>query len=99
MEACEMGRAPRIEYEGAVYHVTNRGNGQEMIYREEADWKAFLGIMSDVVSSCTARCTAGPVPSSPETGWVEASPAADGSGCPSDNTCRSASQTRRQRRS
>jgi REP element-mobilizing transposase RayT len=45
-----MGRAPRIEYEGAVYHVTNRGNGQEMIYREEADWKAFLGIMSDVAS-------------------------------------------------
>ncbi|MHB8106410.1 MAG: transposase [Candidatus Cryosericum sp.] len=45
-----MGRTPRIEYEGAVYHVTNRGNGQEMIYREEADWKAFLGIMSDVVS-------------------------------------------------
>jgi putative transposase len=49
-EVCEMGRAPRIEYEGAVYHVTNRGNGQEMIYREEADWKAFLGIMSDVIS-------------------------------------------------
>jgi REP element-mobilizing transposase RayT len=45
-----MSRAPRIEYEGAVYHVTNRGNGQEMIYREEADWKAFLGIMSDVTS-------------------------------------------------
>jgi len=45
-----MARALRIEYEGAVYHVTNRGNGQEMIYREEADWKAFLGIMSDVVS-------------------------------------------------
>jgi putative transposase len=45
-----MGRALRIEYEGAVYHVTNRGNGQESIYREEADWKAFLGIMSDVVS-------------------------------------------------
>ena len=45
-----MGRAPRIEYEGAVYHVTNRGNGQEMIYREEADWKAFLGIMGDVAS-------------------------------------------------
>ena len=45
-----MGRAPRIEYEGAVYHVTNRGNGQEIIYREEADWKAFLGIMGDVAS-------------------------------------------------
>jgi len=45
-----MGRALRIEYEGAVYHVTNRGNGQESIYREEADWKAFLGIMSDVVT-------------------------------------------------
>src|SRR5450759_2899598 len=50
MEVCEMGRTPRIEYEGAVYHVTNRGNGQEMIYREEADWKAFLGIMGDVAS-------------------------------------------------
>lgn len=45
-----MARDLRIEYEGAVYHVTNRGNGQEMIYRQEADWKAFLGIMSDVVS-------------------------------------------------
>jgi putative transposase len=44
-----MGRAPRIEYGGAVYHVTNRGNGQEAIYREEADWKAFLGILGDVV--------------------------------------------------
>jgi len=45
-----MGRAPRIEYEGAVYHVTNRGDGQELIYREEADRNAFLGIMSEVAS-------------------------------------------------
>jgi REP element-mobilizing transposase RayT len=45
-----MGRALRIEYEGAVYHVTNRGDGQEMIYREEEDWNAFLGIMGEVAS-------------------------------------------------
>ena len=44
-----MGRAPRIEYEGAVYHVTNRGNGREPIFRQEADWTAFLGILGDVV--------------------------------------------------
>ena len=44
-----MGRVPRIEYEGAVYHVTNRGNGREPIFRQEADWTAFLGILGDVV--------------------------------------------------
>jgi hypothetical protein len=49
-EVCSMGRALRIEYEGAVYHVTNRGDDQEMIYREEADRKAFLGIMSEASS-------------------------------------------------
>jgi REP element-mobilizing transposase RayT len=53
-----MGRAPHIEYGGAVYHVTNRGNGQEAIYRGEADWTAFLGIMGDVVSKFGWRiCT------------------------------------------
>ena len=43
-----MARTLRIEYEGAVYHVTNRGNGQEVIYHDDADRKAFLGIMGDV---------------------------------------------------
>jgi putative transposase len=50
-----MGRAPRIEYEGAVYHVTNRGNGQETVFRVESDWKDFLGILGDVVAECDWR--------------------------------------------
>ncbi len=32
-----MPRKLRMEYEGAIYHVTNRGNRREKIFRDEAD--------------------------------------------------------------
>ncbi len=37
-----MARAQRIEYEGAVYHVTARGNEQRAIFRDDADREHFL---------------------------------------------------------
>ncbi len=35
--ACVMARAIRVEFEGAVYHVTARGNERKPIYRDDRD--------------------------------------------------------------
>ena len=37
-----MPRKPRIEYEGAIYHVMSRGNRQNEIFRDEGDCEIFL---------------------------------------------------------
>ncbi|MDA3799121.1 MAG: hypothetical protein PF692_08585 [Kiritimatiellae bacterium] len=37
-----MGRKPRIEYEGAVYHVMCRGNRQETVFEDDQDCQMFL---------------------------------------------------------
>ena len=37
-----MPRKLRVEYEGAIYHVMNRGNRREAIFKDDADWKLFL---------------------------------------------------------
>jgi len=37
-----MVRVLRIEYEGAVYHVTSRGNAQLDIYLSDGDRELFL---------------------------------------------------------
>lgn len=36
-----MGRKPRIEFNGAVYHVIQRGNNKEYIFRK-ADYKKYF---------------------------------------------------------
>ena len=38
----------RIEYAGALYHVTSRGNERKPIYREEADFYLFLDVLAEV---------------------------------------------------
>ena len=43
-----MARPVRIEYEGALYHVTARGNERNSIYREEGDYQKFLDILSEL---------------------------------------------------
>lgn len=40
-----MPRSLRIEYEGAVYHVMNRGNGGQEIYQDEEDYRIFLELL------------------------------------------------------
>lgn len=43
-----MARPLRIEFPGAVYHVTGRGNERRAIFREDEDRRAFLDILADV---------------------------------------------------
>ncbi len=41
-----MARKPRIEYEGAFYHVIARGNRRENIFRDKYDFRKYLEILS-----------------------------------------------------
>jgi len=58
-----MVRPFRIEYEGAVYHVTSRGNAQAAIYLTDADREMFLDVLAHVVERfswvCHAYCLMG----------------------------------------
>lgn len=42
-----MGRPLRIEYPGALYHITTRGNERKKIYKDSSDKKQFLEILED----------------------------------------------------
>ena len=37
-----MARKPRVEYEGAIYHVMSRGDRREAIFRDDTDRRQFL---------------------------------------------------------
>ncbi len=43
-----MARKPRLEYAGAVYHVMNRGNRQQAIFRTDGDRLLFLSALEEV---------------------------------------------------
>ena len=55
-----MARPLRIEFPGALYHVTARGDRQEAIFDDDRDRQAFLKILGEVVSQfgwlCHAYC-------------------------------------------
>jgi len=55
-----MARPLRIEYPGAVYHVTARGNARQSIFRDEQDRGLFLGTLDHVTARygwlCHAYC-------------------------------------------
>jgi len=55
-----MARPLRIEYEGAVYHVTSRGNARADIYLSDDDREMFLDVLGHVVERfgwvCHAWC-------------------------------------------
>ena len=42
-----MARQLRIQYPGAFYHVTCRGNERQVIYRDKADYEIFLETLAD----------------------------------------------------
>jgi len=44
-----MTRPLRIEYSGAVYHVTSRGNARQNIFNDDIDREKFLSILALVV--------------------------------------------------
>ncbi|MEN8129359.1 MAG: transposase, partial [Pseudomonadota bacterium] len=43
-----MARPLRLEYAGALYHVTSRGDRREDIYRDDEDREAWLAVLSQV---------------------------------------------------
>jgi REP element-mobilizing transposase RayT len=43
-----MARPLRIEYSGAVYHITSRGNEKKPIFKDERDREIFLDTLSQV---------------------------------------------------
>lgn len=46
-----MSRPLRLEFSGALYHITSRGNGRKNIYFEDSDFELFLEILNDVCDS------------------------------------------------
>ena len=42
-----MARPLRLEYDGAIYHVTARGNEKRKIFFTAADFKKFIKYISD----------------------------------------------------
>jgi REP element-mobilizing transposase RayT len=53
-----MARPLRIEYSGAVYHITSRGNAREKIYIDDQDRENFLGVLGEVVRKYNWLCHA-----------------------------------------
>jgi putative transposase len=45
--AMTMARPLRIQYEGAVYHVMNRGTARQPSFIRAADYQAFLDLLAD----------------------------------------------------
>jgi len=53
-----MARPLRVEFDGAIYHVTSRGNAREDIFDDDADRKAFLECLGKVVRRFNWLCHA-----------------------------------------
>ena len=55
-----MARPLRIEYPGALYHVTSRGNGGNRIFRIDKDREYFLDLLGFIIERfhwlCHAWC-------------------------------------------
>ncbi len=51
-----MGRRLRLEFPGALYHVTSRGDRQEDIYENEDDRLLFLFVFGEVCKSYNWIC-------------------------------------------
>ena len=55
-----MSRPLRIEYAGAVYHITSRGNEKKAVYKDDVDREIFLDTLSRVIKRynwiCHAYC-------------------------------------------
>ena len=53
-----MARPLRLEFPGAVYHVTARGNARQDIFADDADRVKFLAVLAATVSRYNWRCHA-----------------------------------------
>lgn len=53
-----MARPLRIEFPGALYHVTSHGDGRRKIFRDDADRESFLATLTWVVARFGWHCHA-----------------------------------------
>ena len=53
-----MARPLRIEFPGAIYHVTARGDRRQSIYEDDADRESFLTTLAEVITRCNWLCHA-----------------------------------------
>ncbi len=53
-----MARPLRIEFPGALYHVTSRGNARQRVFRDDEDREMFLATLAWVVERFGWRCHA-----------------------------------------
>ncbi len=53
-----MARQLRVEFEGALYHVTARGNARQAIYRDDRDRARFLDLLAREIAQQQWRCYA-----------------------------------------
>ena len=53
-----MARPLRIEFAGALYHITSRGDRREAIYEDDEDREAFLEVLAEVVDRYNWICHA-----------------------------------------
>ena len=53
-----MARQLRVEFEGALYHVTARGNARQAIYKDDLDRAHFLTVLAREIAQQQWRCYA-----------------------------------------
>jgi putative transposase len=53
-----MSRPLRIEYAGAIYHITSRGDRREAIYLDDGDRQMWLDVLAQVCTRFNWRCYA-----------------------------------------
>jgi len=53
-----MSRPLRIEFHGALYHVTSRGDRREPIYRDDEDRRIYLDVLAQAMDRFDAKVSA-----------------------------------------
>lgn len=53
-----MARPLRVEFPGAIYHITSRGNARQEIFVSKDDWMIFLSILQEVIEQYNWLCYA-----------------------------------------
>ncbi len=58
-----MARPLRLQFPGALYHVTARGNGRQPVFADDTDHERLLAVLASVVAGyhvlCHAYCLMG----------------------------------------
>jgi putative transposase len=47
-----MSRPLRLEFAGALYHITSRGDRREDIYEDDANRASFLSVLDNTCDIC-----------------------------------------------